>query len=43
MRSLDDEVFNTAITYGPNNPRKVRHRFEAASNMMEEVLGAPTD
>ena len=40
---LDDEAFNTAITYGPNNPRKVRHRFEAASNMMEEVLGAPTD
>ena len=40
---LEDEAFNTAITYGPNNPRKVRHRFEAATNMMEEVLGAPTD
>ena len=40
---LDDEAFNTAITYGPNNPRKVQHRFEAAGNMMKEVLGAPTD
>ena len=40
---LEDEAFNTAITYGPNDPRKVRHRFEAADNMIREVLGAPTD
>ena len=40
---LEDEAFNTAITYGPNDPRKVHHRFEAAGNMMEEILGAPTD
>ena len=40
---LEDGVFNTAITYGPNDPRKVHHRFEAAGNMMEEILGAPTD
>ena len=40
---LEDEEFNTAITYGPNDPRKVRHRFEAAGNMIKEVLGAPTD
>ena len=40
---LVDEEFNTAITYGPNNPRKVRYRFEAAGNMIREVLGAPTD
>ena len=40
---LEDEEFNTAITYGPNDPRKVRYRFAAAGNMMEEVLGAPTD
>ena len=40
---LEDEAFNTAITYGPNDPRKVQHRFEAAGNMMKEVLGAPTD
>ena len=40
---LEDEAFNTAITYGPNDPRKVQHRFEAAGNMMKETLGAPTD
>ena len=38
---LEDEEFNTAITYGPNGPRKVRHRFEAAHGMMQEVLGDP--
>ena len=36
---LEDEEFNIAITYGPNDPRKVRHRFEAAYGMIEEVLG----
>ena len=40
---LEDEEFNIAITYGPNDPRKVRHRFEAAYGMMQEVLDAPTD
>ena len=40
---LEDEAFNTAITYGPNDPRKVRHRFEASGNMIEEILGAPED
>ena len=40
---LEDEEFNIAITYGPNDPRKVRHRFEAAHGMMQEVLDAPTD
>ena len=40
---LEDEAFNTAITYGPNGPRKVHHRFEAAGNMIEEALGAPAD
>ena len=38
---LADEEFNTAITYGPNGPRKVRHRFEAAHGMMKEVLDDP--
>ena len=42
-RLLDDEEFNTAITYGPNDPRKVKHRFQAARNAFEEVLGAHTD
>ena len=40
---LDNEKFNTSITYGPNDPRKVQSRFEAAGNMIKEVLGAPTD
>ena len=40
---LEDEEFNIAITYGPNDPRKVRHRFGAAHGMMQEVLDAPTD
>ena len=39
---LEDEEFNIAITYGPNDPRKVRHRFDAAHGMMQEVLGTPT-
>ena len=38
---LEDEKFNTSITYGPNDPRKVRHRFEAAHGMIQSVLGAP--
>ncbi len=40
---LADEKFNTAITYGPNDPRKVHDRFEAGRKLMEEVLGAPRD
>ena len=40
---LEDEEFNIAITYGPNDPRKVRHRFNAAHAMMQEVLDAPAD
>lgn len=40
---LENEEFNIAITYGPNDPHKVRHRFEASGTMMEDVLGAPTD
>ena len=38
---LEDEEFNIAITYGPNDPRKVRHRFEAAHGMMQKDLGTP--
>ena len=40
---LEDEDFNIAITYGPNDSRKVRHRFGVAHGMMQEVLDAPTD
>ncbi len=40
---LEDEEFNIAITYGPNDPRKVHNRFEAAHGMMQEVLGNPLE
>ena len=36
---LWDEPFNTAITYGPNDPRKVKTRFEMARKALREVLG----
>ena len=39
---LDDEEFNTAITYGPNDAKKVRTRFRLAQEVFEEVLGAHT-
>ena len=39
---LDDEKFNTAITYGPNGSRRVRERFAATRKMFEEILGAYT-
>ena len=40
---FDDENFNQAITYSPNDTRKVRHRFQKACEIFEEVLGAHTD
>lgn len=40
---LKDQEFVTSITYGPNDPRRVRHRFEAAGQMIYEVLGDPTN
>lgn len=36
---LDNEDFNTAITYGPNDARKVRMRFEMLRNSLREMLG----
>ena len=39
---LADEEFNTAITYGPNDARKVRTRFRLAQEVIKEVLGAYT-
>ena len=38
-----DEEFNIAITYGPNNTRKVRTRFEMTRRKFKEILGAHTD
>ena len=40
---LQDEKFNEAITYGPNDARKVRRRFRMAGRMFRETLGADAD
>ena len=40
FRLLDDDDFKISITYGPNDPRKVKHRFSAAGAMIEEAFGA---
>ena len=40
---LEDQEFNTAITYGPNDARKVRARFRKAQEELEEILGAHVD
>ena len=37
---MDDDKFKKAITYGPNTPTEVRHRFKAAKEMFLEVFGA---
>lgn len=37
---MKDSEFVAAITYGPNDTKKVRHRFAKAKAMFEEVLGA---
>ena len=38
-RLLDDEEFNISISYGPNDPRKVRHQFRVIRGKFEEILG----
>ena len=40
---IENEDFNTAITYGPNDARKVKFRFEMSQKVFKEVLGAYTD
>lgn len=42
-RMLDDEKFNTAITYGPNDASKVKFRFHVATEAFREVLGVHRD
>ena len=37
---LADDAFVTSITYGPNDMRKVKHRFAAANGMFAEVFDA---
>ena len=41
-RLFRDEEFNGAITYGPNNARKVRTRFDMTRVVFEEILDAHT-
>ena len=40
---LRHEPFNTAISYGPNDPKKVKTRFDMARKALREVLGDHTD
>ena len=40
---LEDEEFNTAITYGTNDTKRVRCRFEMTLQKFEEILCAHTD
>ena len=42
-RLLEDEEFNSAITYGTNATKRVRCRFEITLQRIEEILGAHTD
>ena len=37
---MDDDEFIAAITYGTNDTRRVKHRFEVANIMFQEVFGA---
>jgi hypothetical protein len=37
---LKDYEFNDAITYGTNQVKRVRQRFESAEKMFREVFGA---
>ena len=38
---LEDEDFNTSITYGTNDTERVRHRFARSTKLLKEILGAP--
>ena len=40
---FDNDEFNTAITYGTSDTRKVKLRFEITHGVFEEVLGAHMD
>ena len=40
---LENEEFNTAIRYGPNDARKVKTRFTMAREALKETLGDHTD
>lgn len=40
---LWDQPFNTSITYGPNDPKKVKKRFEMARRAFREILDDHSD
>ena len=40
---FDDDEFNTAITYGPNDAKKVKKRFVMVGEALQETLGDSTD
>ena len=40
---LQEEEFNTAITYGTNDTKRVKHRFLDTRIMFEEIFGAHAD
>jgi hypothetical protein len=40
---MDDDIFIRAITYGPNDARRVKERFDLALNMFQEVFDAYTN
>ena len=37
---MSDDDFQRAITYGPNDPKRVRYRFSVMRKTLKEVLGA---
>ena len=37
---MSDETFTRAITYGPNDMKRVRERFALADKMFQEVFDA---
>ena len=37
---MDNDEFVGAITYGPNDPKKVAYRFATVQTMLGEVIGA---
>ena len=41
-RLLDDVIFNEAITFGTSSTKSVIHRFQAAQQVIQEVLDAHT-
>jgi hypothetical protein len=41
QRLFRDDAFNKAITYGPNDARKVRYRFAVMTSLLRDTIGDP--